>query len=315
MERSLFRAEPKRRWRAALRLLKRSRRRAAALEVRCVRRCGRSCPFGVRCEAPLWSANLPREHLLLGASRPLPRVRTKAALSRRTPNRFDSRTLTTTGGRSWSAVRPWMRASLSFWSAVQSTALVREPTTRTPARWSIPPAASCANQSGAVAPHSKNRAADAMESGAVAPHSKNRAADAMESGAVAPHSGFSSAHDDGRPLLKCGASVDVGVTVLLECGAKHRFGPRTYDANTCSLEHPARCLVCEPKRRCRAALQKPCSGCDGERRCRAALHDDRASGLTGTSSPQALRRGRPAAGPIGSSTASGPRSSSRPAPR
>ncbi len=126
--------------------------------------------FGVRCEAPLWFANVPCERLILGASRPLLRTRTKAALSRRTPKAARRRRWS----RAWLAVlapgecfsarsrpakhpqstkHPRMRKALGasqsargcaeLWSAVRS---------------------SCADQSGAVAPHSKSCEARAVES-------------------------------------------------------------------------------------------------------------------------------------------------------
>ncbi len=200
--------EPKRRCRAALQDLRDAPGDVSvAPDLRCApgdfsdARCREA--FGVRCEAPLWSANLARERLLLAASRPLPRVRTKAALARRTP-KIVRRTR-------WSVTRQSMRESLSFWSAVRSTALVREPTTRTPAPWSIPPAAWCANQSGAVAPHSKTcemrqatfllrRTCDVRQ----ATFLMRRTCDVRRA-----------------TFLMHGAAK------LLECGAKHRFGPRT----------------------------------------------------------------------------------------
>jgi len=37
----------------------------------------------------------------------------------------------------------------------------------------------------------------------------------------------------------CGASAEEGVSGLLECGAKHRFGSRTDHKNARPFEHPA----------------------------------------------------------------------------
>ncbi len=87
-----------------------------------------------------------------------------------------------------------------------------------------PPATSCANESGAVAPHSKTLR-------------------------------LSNAYDDGRPLLECDVSVDVGVTVLLECGAEHRFGPRAHHANACPLTIPRPPHRARTKAVLRTALQ------------------------------------------------------------
>jgi len=79
----------------------------------------------------------------------------------------------------------------------------------------------------------------------------------MESGAAA------SVEAGVAGLLEYGASIEADVAGvleygeadvagLLECGAKHRFGSQTYYANACPIEHPARFLIREPKRRCRA---------------------------------------------------------------
>ncbi len=89
----------------------------------------------------------------------------------------------------------------------------------------VPLAASCANQSGAVAPHSKNCAARS-----------------------------------------------VACPEVLESGAKHRFGSRTDHQNARPFEHPAGSFVCEPRHE-RLPLLHParCFFREPKRRCRAAL--------------------------------------------
>ncbi len=124
--------------------------------------------FGVRCETPLWFAKEPPERLPLRASRLLVRVPTKARTPaslhparefvceqrhQRPPLLHSARCFIREPKRRWRAALQKLRGESDgavlgsrFWSAVRSTALVRQRTTGTPSPSSIPSASSCANQ-------------------------------------------------------------------------------------------------------------------------------------------------------------------------